>query len=146
MPDLAQESTPPPQHPAPPVPIGDYQPPPPFPWEDRAVFRETFLFYFTQPGVADSLRNLGIVFYDLVLNHYDQWPDWPESPVRAELRAAVADLYHLQGFLLSVWKSSEVSSVAAADLPLCQKALAWSRAVAKVAREIETELGPCPEK
>ncbi len=118
----------------------DYQPPAPFPWEDRAVFRETFLFYFTQPGIADSLRTLGILLYDLVLKSCEDWPEWPETPTRTELRASVADLFHLQGFLASVWKESEVSSVPAEDLPLCKKALQWSRRAARLARDIETAL------
>jgi hypothetical protein len=123
----------------------DYQPPPPFKWEARAVFRETFLFNLTQPGAADSLRHLGSLFYGLVLDSCERWPDWPETPTRADLRAAVADLFHLQGFLASVWEESEVASVPAADLPLCKKALHWSRRAARLAREIETALGGLPE-
>lgn len=52
----------------------------------------------------------------------------------------MADLYQVQGFLLSVGETSDVSSVSAADLTLRQKALGWSRAVAKVAQEMEAEL------
>jgi len=133
---------------APPLPaaaIGPYQPPPPFPWEDRAVFRETFLFYFTEPGMADDIRDLGSLLYDLVLAYYDNWPDWQETPTRAELRAGVADLFQLQGFLASVWQESEASSPLPEDLPLCRAALGWSRRVAELAREIETVLGPLPE-
>jgi hypothetical protein len=123
----------------------DYQPPPPFKWEDRVVFRESFLYYFTQPGTADSLRHLGSLFYNLVLASCESWPDWPETPTRAELRASVADLLHLQGFLASVWKESEVASVSAEDLPLCKTALHWSRRAARLAREIEAALGGLPE-
>lgn len=122
----------------------DYQPPPPFKWEDRAVFRETFLYHFTQPDTADSLRHLGSLFYTLVLGSCESWPDWPETPTRAELRASVADLFHLQGFIASVWKESEVASVPAEDLPLCKKALHWSRRVARLALEIEAVLGELP--
>src|SRR5215218_4339350 len=112
MPELTPQSTTPPVAP-PPLStdvLGPYQSPPPLPWEDRAVFRETFLFYFTEPGRADALRALGVLFYDLILAYYDNWPDWQESPTRAELRAGVADLFQLQGFFLSIWQESEASS------------------------------------
>ena len=45
--------SPPRSKPAAPSGLEDYQPPAPFPWEDRAVFRETFLLYVTRPGAAD---------------------------------------------------------------------------------------------
>lgn len=120
--------------------------PPPFDWEDRVVFRETFLYHLTPPGVADAFRRLGVFFYDLVLQHSEDWPAWLETPTRTELRAAAVDLRFLQGFLQSSWKSSEVGEVAKADLPLCRKAFTWSRRVAQIALEIEKELGPEPAK
>lgn len=152
MPELTRQSTaatapppvPPGASPIPPEEEPRYQPPAPFPWEDRAVFRESFLFYFTQPGVADVLRRVGVLLYDMTLQSYGEWPDWPETSTRAELRAAKVDLFQVQGFLSSIWKEGELSSVPAEDLPLCKLALGWSRAVAKVAREIEEALGPVP--
>ncbi len=131
----------------PPVPPSEeepYQPPAPFPWEERAVFRETLLVYFTQPGVADLLRRVGVFFYGLMLESSGEWPDWPESQTRAELRGVVVDLFQIQGFLGSIWKEGELSAVAAEDLPLCKRALDWSRVVARVAREIDGALGPIP--
>jgi hypothetical protein len=118
----------------------DYQPPPSFKWEHRAVFRETFLFNLTQPGAADALRHLQRVLYDPVPDSCEHQPD-----ARAELRAAVADLFHLQGFIASVWAESEVAAVPAADLQLCKQALHWSRRAARLAREIEAALGELPE-
>ncbi len=118
---------------------------PPFAWEARAVFRESFLYLFTIPGVAEALRRLGTHFYDLTLEHSEDWPDWPESTTRAELRALALDLRHAQGFLMSVWKEIEVSSVAPADLPLCLKAQDWAGRVAQIALEVEAALGPAPK-
>ena len=40
----------------PPAPVLPF---PPFDWEARAVFRETFLYLLTPPGVAEALRRLG---------------------------------------------------------------------------------------
>jgi hypothetical protein len=119
----------------------DYQPPAPFPWEDRAVFRETFLFYFTQPGAVDLLRRVGVFFYGLML---ESSGEWPETQTRAELRGAVVDLFQMQGFLSEIWKEGELSAVPAEDLPLCKLALDWSRVAARLAREIDGALGPIP--
>ena len=121
-----------------------YQPPAPFPWEERAVFRETLLYYFTQPGAGAVLRQVGTLLYDMTLGACGDWPEWPESQTRAELRAAVADLFQMQGFLSSIWKDGELSAAQAEDLPLCKRALDWSRVVARVAREIDGALGPIP--
>jgi hypothetical protein len=121
-----------------------YQPPAPFSWEDRAVFRETLLFYFTQPGAAAVLRQVGTLLYDMTLGACGEWPEWPESQTRAELRAAVADLFQMQGFLSEIWKDGELSAVPAEDAPLCHRALDWSRVAARLAREIDGALGPIP--
>lgn len=118
-----------------------YQPPAPFSWEERAVFRETLLFYFTQPGAGAVLRQVGTLLYDMTLGACGEWP---ESRTRAELRAAVADLFQMQGFLSEIWKDGELSAVPAEDAPLCKRALDWSRVVARVAREIDGALGPIP--
>lgn len=119
----------------------DYQPPAPFPWQDRAVFRETLLVYFTQPGAVDLLRRVGAFFYGLMLESSGEWPDWPETQTRAELRGVVVDLFQVQGFLGSIWEEGELSAVPGEDLPLCKQALQWSRRAASLAREIEATLG-----
>jgi hypothetical protein len=121
-----------------------YQPPAPFSWEERAVFRETFLYYFTQPEAAHVLRRVGVLLYDMTLGACGELPEWPESQTRAELRAAVVDLFQMQGFLSSVWKEGEVSAVPPEDAPLCHQALDWSRVAARLAREIDGALGPIP--
>jgi hypothetical protein len=120
--------------------LEDYQPPAPFPWGERAVFRETLLVYFTQPGIADLLRRVGVFFYGLMLESSGEWPNWPESQTRAELRGAVVDLFQMQGFLSSIWKEGELSTLPAEDLPLRKRALHWSRRAAHLAREIEAAL------
>src|SRR3954452_25354451 len=118
-----------------------YQPPAPFSWEERAVFRETLLVDFTQPGVADLLRRVGVFFYGLML---ESSGEWAETQTRAELRGAVVDLLQMLGFLVSIWEEGEQTSVPDEDLPLCKQALQWSRRAASLAREIEAALGPIP--
>jgi hypothetical protein len=48
-------------------------------WEDFAVFRETFLLYFTEPPSNTALRIFGRLFHELVLEYYHHWPNWPEG-------------------------------------------------------------------
>src|SRR5436190_4600354 len=107
MPELMQESTSPP---AAVPPILD-----PGQWESFPVFRESFLLYISEPQFNAALRTAAEHFFAMVLETYDRWPEWPESSTRMELRAAVADMRHLQGFLASVGIERRVSSLAPED-------------------------------
>ena len=99
MPELTPESTPPPE--APPSIVA-----PPFldpeKWEQAPCFRETFLSHFPLQEHNESLRTLGNLVYDMVLEYSGYWPDHPEGWLRTRLRAAVADLRHVQGMLASL--------------------------------------------
>jgi hypothetical protein len=106
MPALTPESTSPPPVP----PVLD-----PNAWETLPAFRETFLMYVTTPGYAAALRAVGEMMYSLLLDTPAEWPGWPESSTRTELRAAVADLRHLQGFLWSVGSERKLSSLDVED-------------------------------
>jgi hypothetical protein len=95
MPELVPESTPPPEAPA-------IVAPPflnPESWEQSPCFRETFLAHFPLQEHNAALRVLGGLFYDMVLEYSGYWPDHPEGWLRTSLRAAVADLRHVQGML-----------------------------------------------
>jgi hypothetical protein len=110
-------------------------------WEDFAVFRETFLVYLTPPGCAAALRTLGEMLFSLVLDSpRPEWPGWPESSTRTELRAALADLRHLEGFLGAVGREHAVSSLTRPDERLSRFAARQAAEVAKVARRIEARL------
>jgi hypothetical protein len=93
MPELTEESTPPPLVP----PIID-----PKRHEDFPTFRETFLVYFTDPAANAAIRGFGTLLYDFMLNSWGEWPKHPEGIFRAELRAVVADLRCAQGSLLEL--------------------------------------------
>lgn len=161
MPELAAHSTPIPNLPpallaVPPddLPPSDVQPtfqldtqaaalPPvidPASWEDFPVFRETFLMYITPPGYAAALRKVGEMLFSMILESYNPWPGWPESSTRTELRAAVADLHHLQGFLASVGQERKLSSLDAEDAFLSNLAAKLSPQVGRIAEWIEREL------
>jgi hypothetical protein len=98
-------------------------------WEKLPAFRQTFLMYCTPPGYAAALQGVGEMLYSLMLDTPAEWPGWRESATKTEMRAAAADLRHLQGFLASVGRERDVSSLDAEDAYL-------STVAAKLARQI----------
>jgi hypothetical protein len=153
MPELVPHSTPTP-HPLPPSPPDDPPIPPrrtveaaavppaanPDAWEAFPVFRETFLMYVTPIGYYAALRAAGEMLYSLLLETPAEWPGWPESSTRTEMRAAAADLRHLQGFLRSVGDERRVSSLDAEDAYLSMTAGKLSSQLGRMAGWIEKEL------
>src|SRR4051794_38679009 len=150
MPDLIQQSTAPAPPPIPPglPPIPPEDPPlaatppviDPAAWEDYPAFRETFLMYFTPPGYAAALRTVGEMLHTMILESYNPWPGWPESSTRTEMRAALADLRHLEGFLGAVGREHVASSLTRPDDRLSRFAARQAAEVAKIAHRIEAEL------
>jgi hypothetical protein len=109
-------------------------------WERFPAFRETFLMYVTPPGYAAALRKTGEMLYSLMLEAPTEWPGWPESSTRTEMLAAAADLRHLQGFLASVGREREASSLDAEDAYLSNIAARLARQIGHAAGGIEREL------
>ena len=109
-------------------------------WEDYPAFRETFLMYFTPPGYAAALRMVGEMLHSMILESYNPWPGWPESSTRTELRAAVADMRHLQGFLASVGQERKLSSLDVEDAFLSNLAAKLAPQLGKLAGWIEDGL------
>jgi hypothetical protein len=109
-------------------------------WEDFAVFRETFLMYVTEPEHNAALRKTGEFLFTMLLEHYGNWPAWTESPTRTELRAAISDLRHLEGFLGSIGREHRLSSLSSEDTALSQSAARVAVEVGKLADRIEHEL------
>lgn len=140
IPDMPPETTPDP-------PAGAATPPEidPNAWETFPAFRETFLMYFTPPGYADAIRKTGEIAYSLILDTPAEWPGWPESSTRTEMRAALADLRHLQGFLGAVGREREVSSLDPEDAYLSNLAAKLSRQIRHAADGIERELDGAPK-
>lgn len=144
MPELTPQST---SQPTPPMSNGEGAPPAlppvldPAAWEDSAVFRETFLLYFTEPPANASLRVFGRLFHELVLEYYHHWPDWPEGATATELRAAVADLRHLQGYLGGVGREHVDAALTEPDTALSLLAARQAGELARIADEIEVALG-----
>src|SRR6185295_16710472 len=110
----------------------------PMEWEDFAVFRETFLSYFTLPEHAAALRVVGKLLFDMTLAASEKWPEQAEGWLRGELRAVVADLRHLEGFLVTLTESPSADPYEGA---LHRTAVLMSRKLASVAEQIEDKLG-----
>jgi hypothetical protein len=152
MPELAQDCTPTPA--PPPIPPGlplirpwDPDDPPAVPpvidpreWEDYPIFRETFLLYVSEPRFNAALRMAGEMFFTMLLEVYGEWPEWPESSTRIEMRAAVADMRHLQGFLANVGQERHSSTLSPGDIRLSKHASRVARLLNQVATTIERKL------
>lgn len=109
-------------------------------WEDFPVFRETFLLYISEPSFNAALRTAAEHFFTMMLESYDRWPAWRESSTRTELRAAVADMRHLQGFLATVGKERRLSSLDPGDAKLSKLSSGMARLMRRAANMIEREL------
>ncbi|HEY0557705.1 MAG TPA: hypothetical protein VGG20_25860 [Thermoanaerobaculia bacterium] len=114
----------------------------PFPWEDHAVFRFTFLMWFTRPEDRELLEALGRMIYEMTLEVCGTWLSLPESTTRAEMRAAAYDLRHIEAFLWSVALEREHASLGVEDERLSIMAAEWSGMVGRIAKGIEGAVWP----
>lgn len=142
MPDLPESV-----HPAPSSPDPEDETPTgpavidPARFEDFPIFRETFLSFVPAAGVNHTLRRFGEMLYRFVLEYWSYWPDQPEGQTRGALRAAVADLRHVQGFLLD-WASPNTCHDGQHAAHLAMVGGDVARAVGELADRLERELGP----
>lgn len=109
-------------------------------WEEGEGFRETLLLHFTEPTANATIRRFGTLLLNLALECSGSWPAHSEGTTSSELRAAVADLRHLQGFLGAVGREHVISSLNSRDGALSQFALREAREVETIADRIENEL------
>jgi hypothetical protein len=109
-------------------------------WEAHEGFRETLLLHYTEPKANATLRSLGDFLFNVSLESAGDWPHHPEGETRSELRAALADLRHLQGFLSSVGQEHVVSSLTAEDDDLSLFAGQQAIEVRRIADLIEEKL------
>jgi hypothetical protein len=150
MPELTPQSTTPaeslPPTPPPPAPDPDDRPtiPPvidPARFEDFPTFRETFLSFIVGAEANTTVRRFGDLLYNLVLEYWQYWPDQPEGQLRASLRAAVADMRHVQGFL-SEWAAPETDHKNPHEEHLAKVGAGVAGDLGALADRLETELGP----
>lgn len=110
-------------------------------WEEYEGFRETLLLHVTDPEANATLRRLGSFLFSVCLERAELWPHHPEGETRAELRAVLADLRHLEGFLGTVGKEHVVSSLSESDEALSRFAARQARSLSRMADKIERVLG-----
>jgi len=111
----------------------------PPPWNESAAFRETTLRLFTKPEDRAALVHLGAMLHDMALETAPYGPE-PESATHGELRAAAADLRHLEGYLATVHRSADESALVPSDEALARFAGEQAAAVGMLAELIEREL------
>ncbi|HYO15653.1 MAG TPA: hypothetical protein VE685_20845 [Thermoanaerobaculia bacterium] len=133
MPELTPQSTPPEVAAIPP--IVD-----PAAFEDFPVLRECYLLYVTDLEANDALRDVAELLYNMTLEYWNYWPDHPEGLIRAQLRAAVADVRFLQGFL-AMMERDEAAMSTPHEEHLCRVAGDASQDLAAIADRVEKELG-----
>src|ERR1700724_4575082 len=106
-------------------------------WEEESdSFRETTLMLFDDPADRDAVRRVGWVLHDLALEASREPGE--ESTVRAELRAAAADLRFTGRYLFNVIRrSAEWCSLDADDDKMARFAGKLSRKVAALVKKIE---------
>ncbi len=107
-------------------------------WQELAPFRETFLRHLMQPDDEKAVRHLGTLFFEMALDISRFWPKREEPEVVCDLKAAAADLRHLEQHL----RANVVASLTASDLSapeklLARQAMGWADRLAEVAAEIE---------
>ncbi|HTG34956.1 MAG TPA: hypothetical protein VLB76_18725 [Thermoanaerobaculia bacterium] len=148
MPELTPQSTPPPDLP---IPAHDEPPeddppaaiPPiidPQLFEEFITFRETFLVFVTDPAANAILRGFGRLLFDGILAVWGDWPDPPEGMLRASLRAAVADLRHVQGALLE-WTGESFAPDTPHEEFLASVGTDVAHALGELVDRLEKELG-----
>jgi hypothetical protein len=87
-----------------------------------------------------TLRAIGRALFDLLLNTH-RWPEWPEGVTATELRAALADLRHVQGYLAGVGRErEEAPSLGRIENSLAHLAARQAEALGKLGDDIELGL------
>lgn len=108
-------------------------------FEDYPAFRETFLLFFTDPGANATLRSFGRLLHEFVLEFWGMWPLHSEGLFPAELRAAAADLRHIQG-ALEEWTGPTFSLEGAREVSLAQVGAEVAVALGELADRLESAL------
>jgi hypothetical protein len=116
-------------------------------WEDFPAFRETFL----ADAVDDSednqaLRVLGRLLFDGLLANRASWPYSPIGATADNLRAVLADLRYLQGFLAYACHREEIDREDDEDEAkrhdaLCRIGARLRKRIGALADDLEKEVG-----
>jgi len=108
-------------------------------WVEADSIRETTLMLLDRRKDRTALRRVGRLLHDLAIEATRDPGE--ESPARAELRAAAADLRHTGGYLFNVIRrSADWCSLDAEEEKLARFAGKLSRQVAALVEKIERRL------
>ncbi|MDY7091560.1 MAG: hypothetical protein SX243_01165 [Acidobacteriota bacterium] len=99
-------------------------------WEDRAVFRETFLNLHPEPEIRAAYRQVGVSLYEAALALEVSYVERGEPAVATDLRAVARDIWVAQAYLHDLGRQAEADTQDAASTQLCLLAAA-------VAEELE---------
>jgi hypothetical protein len=108
-------------------------------FEDFMAFRETFLVYFPDATANARIRGFGDLLFEMVLETWEHWPDHSEGIFPAELRAAVADMRHLQG-AMSSWCGLAFTGSTEYEIRLAGVGAGIALAIGELADRMEVEL------
>jgi|SRR5579863_695831 len=112
-------------------------------WDESDSFRETTLRQFGDPQDREALRRVGRMLYDMALETTlgtTQAQLDESSLTRAELRAVLADLRYLEGYLSLLGRSSKECSLLPADDALARFAGRLAGKVGALARSVAERL------
>ena len=110
-------------------------------WEQTPGFRETTLSFFPSEEAA-ALRRIGKLMHYLITEADLRDEEMErESPTRRELRAALADLRHLQSYLAEIGGKTETTSLEKADIRLALYADEAAKGLARMVDRLTEALG-----
>jgi hypothetical protein len=135
MPDLS-DSNPPPLSPAASSTVAD--------WERYEGLRQTFLIHFPLE-TQEAFQHVARFAYDAILEKPAEHP-LPGPWTAWELVAALAEMRFLEGYLTSVWREKEVSSLPPRVERLCGLAAGVAEGLSEVARVLERGLAEWQRK
>ena len=110
-------------------------------WEQWPAFREALLLHLP-PDVADSVRKLGRVLYE-ILDHLGLYAP-PGSWLAARLRATVAELSFARQCLEAIADERPHTSLTAAETRLAERCEDWAVKADELAGEIERAVVAAP--
>jgi hypothetical protein len=112
-------------------------------FEDYPAFRETFLLFFTDPSANATMRAFGQLLHEFVLEFWGMWPSHPGGIFAAGMRAAVADLRHVQSSLQE-WTGPAFALEDPFEIRLARVGAELAEELGELADRLETELGTRP--
>jgi hypothetical protein len=104
-------------------------------------FRETTLAGFLDKEANAAFRTVGRLLYNMVTEYWHLWPDEPEGSFRHSLRAVIADMRHIQGYLANLGRENEAARLPPFEAHLSRQCPDLALRIKEIADSLEKELG-----